>query len=276
MINKREMTYLGQTVHIIEGRNDLNDEVQISVCADKYSSVAKKQLSQFRDEELESQGFILEGIINGGLFFTESGVTFAEGIEKSKGNVHEIDDRNLDTCMGLYHNNGLPFIALQSYIIANLSKYRGALTGAFGLLNNGLTDTRGRSQRSTIFNAKSGRSIIGKKPDGTILLVSFQGVTGESGLTGEQCVSLARYLGMNNALCLDGGGSTQMRYKGVSMLYTGRELKNAIALYRKSKCLQVGDKVVVLGTHSVDSVNGSMAQLSDMENEIEVKFLKVV
>lgn len=61
----------------------------------------------------------------------------------------------------------------------------------------------------------------------------FDGVTGQSGLTGYQTYLLAKQLGLNNAVCMDGGGSTYGEYKGQIFNNSLREGPNAIAIYIK-------------------------------------------
>ena len=234
MTQYRTLTYGGIQVSVIEAKDDVTQDVQLSVMADKFGS-PKKLASEFHDSELEQQGYTRVAVVNGGLFFTEGNTTFAEGIEKAYGIVNELDDPNLDTCLALATLNGNPYIATQSYIKTNKDKFRGFITGAFGLINNGLTDNRGKVQRAQQFNSKSGRTIIGKKPDGTIVLASFYGITGQSGMTGTQTTALAKYLGMNNAVCMDGGGSVSMVYQDAWKVKTSRTIKNAVGLYAKEK-----------------------------------------
>lgn len=235
MIKYKTITFNGIYVQVIEAKDDSIQDVQLSIMADKFDVGQKKLAIEFRDKELESQGFERIAVVNGGLFFTEGSTTFAEGIEKAIGIVNELDDSSLDSCLALATLNGNPYIATQSYIKANQSKFRGFVTGAFGLINNGNVDTRGKIQRSYQYNNRSGRTIIGKKPDGTIVLASFYGETGKGGLTGYQTVLLAKLLGMNNAICMDGGGSVSMVYKDVWKVKTTRLIKNAVGLYAKQK-----------------------------------------
>lgn len=235
MYRNKTQIFNGVYVNIIEAKEDLTHSVHLSVMAEKFDVGHKKLAIEFRDKELESQGYERIAVVNGGLFFTEGSSTFAEGIEKAFGVVNELDDSNLDSCLTLATLNGNPYVATQSYIKANQSRFRGFVTGAFGLINNGLVDTRGKAQRSYQYNAKSGRTIVGKKPDGTIVLASFYGETGKGGLTGYQTVLLAKNLGLNNAVCMDGGGSVSMVYQDVWKVKTSRLIKNAVGLYARKK-----------------------------------------
>ena len=238
MINKKTITYLGQIVHIIEAKTNSTQDIQISILGDKFD---KKHLKEYRDTELETQGYQRIALVNGGLFFTEGLQTFAEGIEKTMNVVNENDDIKLNKVMGLSHKNGIPYIYVQSYLKEHINEYRGALTSAFGLTNNGLTDTRGKLEHNAIFNAKSGRTIVGKKADGTIVFACFKGITGKSGLTGLQTVSLAKYLGLRNSVCLDGGSSVGMIYNDLPIIETIIEVKNGVALYMKKNSIELGD-----------------------------------
>lgn len=277
MINHRVITYKGCQVFITEARTDLNHDVVLSVMGDKFSTTSRKLLDQFHDTQLESQGYNLECSINGGLFFTEGGITYAEGIEQVNGVIHENDDERLNNVMAFYITNGVPFIVSQSYAKTKLNQSQGALTGAFGLLNNGLVDLRGRSERSAIFNAKSGRSIIGKKKDGTLVLASFKGTTGQSGMTGLQTLDLAKYLGLHNALCLDGGGSVAKMSGKEYDIFSTRPIKNAIGLYIKSKTdLKVNDIVSISGLFTIDGLIGTQAHIKELNATIDMKYIKKV
>ena len=235
MLKYKTITTNGLTIHIIEAKKDLSEKFQISVIGDKYNTpTAKQYCGNFHDLELESQGWELVGLVNGGLFFTESEQTYSVGIEKCSGIVNENDDASKDNVITLYHDLEMLYVNTQGYVKENLDKYRGAVTGAFGLVNNGLIDTRGRVENSSQYKYKSGRTIVGKKSDGTLVLASFKGTTGVSGLTGYQTALLAKNtLGLRNAVCMDGGGSVFFKYLASIKINTTRAVKNGIALYRK-------------------------------------------
>jgi len=231
-------TYSGRTIHIIKAQTDSTHDVCISVMAEKYDTADPLKLaSSFSDGYLESNGYSKVGVINGGLFFISGSYEYANGIEKAFWTVHENDDSSLDNVMALGHSGdgaNLPVIELQSSAKANLGSYRGALTGAFGLLRNGSVD-QGNTSAQGAYSSVSGRSIIGKDASGTIYFIATPGVTGSSGLTGSQCVSLAQSLGLTDALALDGGGSVSLIYEGSWKVSTSREIKNVIGLYVKQK-----------------------------------------
>ena len=131
-------SYGGRTIHIIKAQSDASHDVCISIMADRFDSAnTKKLISNFGDGYLESNGFSKVGAINGGLFFQLGSYFYANGIEKAFWTVNENDDSSLDGVMGIAHNgdaSNTPIISLQSSMKANLGSYRGAITGAFGLL----------------------------------------------------------------------------------------------------------------------------------------------
>lgn len=237
--------YEGIKVDVVEARSDEKMHVQISVLGEP--AFTRKPFRDFRDPILESEGFIMIAKSNGTLFFNQGTQTFANGIEKSMGVVCENDDPTWDNNLGFWHGNGVPFIYPQYEIKKIIDKdyVRGAAIGAFGLINNGRMDIRGARYYKnsagkwitepgrSVYKTKSGRTIIGKKPDGTIVMAVFDGVTGQSGLTGYQTYLLAKQLGLNNAVCMDGGGSTYGEYKGQIFNNSLREGPNAIAIYIK-------------------------------------------
>ena len=237
--------YQGVKVDVVEARSDEKMHVQISVLGEP--AFTKKPFREYKDSELEAQGHICLAKSNGSLFFNQGTQTYANGIEKSMGVLCENDDATWDNNLGFWHGNGLPFIYPQSEIkkVINQPHVRGAITAAFGLINNGRMDIRGaryyknsagkwiKEPSRAIYLAKSGRTIIGKRADGTIIMAVFDGVTGQSGLTGYQTYLLAKELGLNNAVCMDGGGSTYLEYKGQIYNNSSREGANAIAIYIK-------------------------------------------
>lgn len=248
MINKKQITYNGIRVDVVEARADATHDVQIAVLGEP--AFTRKPFREYRDPELESQGWKKLALVNGSLFFNEGTQTYANGIEKSMGVVNENDDPTWDNNLGFYHENGVPYIYTQKYIksIINRPNVRGAITGAFGLINNGRHDISGarryydQGQKKWInepgrgvYLTKSGRTIIGKKADNTIVFAVFDGTTGVSGLTGYQTYQLAKQLGLRNAICMDGGGSTYEEYLGKIYNNTLREGPNAVAIYYRLK-----------------------------------------
>ncbi len=66
-------------------------------------------------------------------------------------------------------------------------------------------------------------------------MVSFSGVTRKSGLRGSQLPDLARYLGMTDCACMDGGGSVYFLANGSIKLNTTRSVVADIILYYREK-----------------------------------------
>ena len=132
---KKTIYFNGIKVDVVEVKNDANHQVQISVLGDSIFN--KKSFNQYKDTELESQGYEKLALVNGSLFFSEGQFTYANGIEKSMGVVHENDDASWDNTLGFYHNTEMLYIYTQRYIktIINRPDVRGAITSAFGLLN---------------------------------------------------------------------------------------------------------------------------------------------
>lgn len=236
MIQHRQVLLDGVKVDIVEAKTDEIHSVQISVLGEP--SFTSKPFKDYSDSQLEGFGYKKLALVNGALFFPEGSSVYSVGVEKSMGVVNENDDPTYDNCMGFYHINGIPYIVPQSYIkwVINQSNVRGAITAGFGLLNNGVADTRGGNigqPNRSIFLAKSGRTIIGKRRDNTLVFATFDGETGVSGLTGSETVQLAIDLNLYNAVCMDGGGSTYLEYMGKTMNGSNRMGPNAVAIYYK-------------------------------------------
>ena len=281
-MERKYVTYFnGIKIDVIEVKNDTIHQAQISVLGDPVFN--KKPFNQYKDTELESQGYEKLAIVNGSLFFSEGQFTYANGIEKSMGVVHENDDASWDNTLGFYHNTEMLYVYTQRYIktIINRPDVRGAITSAFGLLNNGLKDISGAKigqPSRSIYLSKSGRTIIGKKADNTMVFAVFNGVTGSSGLTGDQTVQLAIKLGLRNAVCMDGGGSTYLEYKGQVINGSSREGANAVAFYIKNKiqesCFNVGNLVKINGTFTIEKIEQDYALIKEMNTWIALKYLR--
>lgn len=243
MYSYRTEKYLTYTVHIVEVLADSSMHAQLSVMALPYGpeNDVEKTTINWHDIALENDGWTRKAVINGGLFFTESGITYASGIEKAYGVTNENDDTAYSGVMALAHsgsNSNTVILDTQLNIASSLSNYRGAVTGAFGLLKNGLVN-QGNTSLLGSYTSKSGRSIIGNKLDGTLVFASVAGVTGSSGLTGSQCLSLAQNLNLYNAIAMDGGGSVGLVYDDVWKVSSSRTVKNAIAIYTKAVNLNI-------------------------------------
>lgn len=267
-------------VDVVEAKADTTHDVQISVLGEP--GFTAKPFGQYRDPELEAQGFIKAASANGSLFFPEGSSVFANGIEKSMGVIHENDDAAWDNNMGFYHENGVPYMYTQRYIKSIITRpnVRGAITAAFGLLNNGVIDISGAKTGQPsrgIYLQKSGRTIIGKRADNTIVMAVFDGVSGVSGMTGYQtCIFARDVLKLRNAVCMDGGGSTYLEYKGTVYNNTSRIGPNAVAIYIRSKSpsIVVGDKVRVEGLFTVEEIVGDLARLKEVGTWVSLSNLK--
>jgi hypothetical protein len=238
-MERKYITYeKGIKVDVVEAKSDSLHDIQMSVLGEK--AFTRKRFDKYRDPELEAQGFKILCLGNGSLFFNEGTQTYANGIEKAYGVVHENDDANWDGVGGFYIKDGVPYIYKQGHIksVINDPTIRGAITGAFMLLNNGVTDISGArigEPSRGIYLQKSGRTIIGKKADNTLVMAVFDGISGSTGLTGLETVTLARRLGLRHAVCMDGGASTYLKYKDTILNNSSREGANAVAIYYKDK-----------------------------------------
>lgn len=231
--------YNGRTVHIIKALADANHDVQVSVVANRYDESPLTQLaSNFHDYTLEAQGFARIGVINAGLFFPSGPYVYTNGIEKVNWDLHENDDSTLDGVMSLAHYGGdsnLPIIQLQSESKASVNGYRGAITGAFGLIRNGV-NSQGNTTLLGSYNSLSGRAIAGVGWDNSIYFIATPGVTGSSGLTGAQCLDLVKnVLGLKDAMAFDGGGSVSLIFDNLWKVSTSRLIKSVLCLYVKQK-----------------------------------------
>lgn len=274
MERKYVMYHNGIKVDVVEAKADTTMDVQISVLGSP--AFDKRDFDDYHDTELEAQGYTRLAVVNGSLFFSEGQFTYANGIEKSMGVIHENDDANWDSVFGFYHKNGIPYFYKQGFIktVLNDPEVRGAITGSFGLLNNGALDISGAKVGEPsrgIYLQKSGRTIVGKKADNTIVMAVLDGVTGQSGLTGYETYLLAKKLGLRNAVCMDGGGSTFMKYKTTVYNDTLRDGANAVAIYIRYKTTEeswIGAKVK-LDTFTVTDFQNDKVFLKELNLWVE-------
>lgn len=237
MIKKYTIWHKGYKVEVVEAKSDHNHQAQISVLGIK--DFKKDYFKNFKDQPLLDDGWKELAKVNAGLFFSEGNYNFTNGIVKSKYEVIENDDFKWDNVMGLYHEQGVPYIVNQAYMRQriNQANIRGMVVGAFGLINNGAFDNKGGragDPNRSLYLARSGRTIVGKKADGTIVFASFKGVTGKTGLTGYETYLLAKnVLGLRNAICMDGGGSVFMSHSGKTVIDSSRQGTTALAIYYK-------------------------------------------
>ena len=198
-------------------------------------------------------------------FFYENPYNYAGGLEKAYNAINQGSDASLLDVMSLGHtgtvNNALT-IDTEANIAASLGSYRGALVGTFGLLRNGVVD-QGNTSKQGEYTIVSGRSIIGNKSDGTFVFACLAGVSGSTGITGAQAVTLAQNLGLYNALCLDGGGSVGLVYDDNWKVQSVRLVKNALAIYVKTP-IPAAPSVPSLPTKpwSFINVGGTLKQIT--------------
>lgn len=77
------------------------------------------------------------------------------------------------------------------------------------LIENGVTATIAGTERA-------GRTLLGQRPGGQVVLTHIFGVTGSSGATFQECANFMRdWWGCSNVVALDGGGSSQLMIDGI-------------------------------------------------------------
>ena len=119
---------------------------------------------------------------------------------------------------------------------------RSAITANFAVIINGERITN----QTYIANyySISGRTIVGHNGSEWVV-ISFEGVTGKTGMSGNMLYDLCKDQGCLNALCLDGGGSVYLKVKDQTLISTSRKIKNAFMIYGKEEELDMTLKLVV-------------------------------
>lgn len=220
-------------------------EYRWSVDGNRYGLPYDKTIpAGFGDTALEADGWEEVVATNGSTFYTWDGATYAEGLEKSRGvNNQDLSMSCVSTfrdtmALGMGYNGALIF-DLQRNIETNLDLCYGAVTGAFGIMMDGVRNEAGKElsgKRNSIYETISGRTIIGYDAvNNAYVIECIQGETGKSGAYGKDLYSECKLQGMTDAICFDGGGSVFMRYKGAYVFNTSRKVKNALILYRRKK-----------------------------------------
>lgn len=228
-----KINYLGNTVYVnkVRGKGTIigypfghaNDNMHPSL---------------FSDNQLDGKKVL---VVNGGIFYTYDNMQYANGIEISQGNVNQLWDTSYDDVYGIgIKNDFTPVFAKQRDL--KLLSLRSAITGNFGILINGIKVSSPRYIAD--YYSLSGRTILGHDGNHWITL-SFSGVTGKTGLSGNQLVELCRQVGCLNAICLDGGGSVYLESDGNIVINTSRKVKNVFMVYKEEEVLDVPLKLVV-------------------------------
>lgn len=227
-----KVTYNGLVVHVAKFGKQENREYQGVVVGLK----GKTQRSIYmEDAELEKSGWKSGVHINGPLFYDYQKAWYAEGILKVNGKVYQDWDTEFDMLPAIgFKEDGTMIIDTQYLIKNRLHEFKSACTSCFGVLKNGVVYER-PSKHTSQYDCISGRSMIGKNSLGQIIMASFSGVTGKSGLRGSQLPDLARYLGMTDCVCMDGGGSVYFSTDGSIKLNTTRAVVADIILYYREK-----------------------------------------
>ena len=101
-------------VDVVEAKADTTMDVQISVLGSP--TFDKRDFDDYHDTELEAQGYTRLAVVNGSLFFSEGQFTYANGIEKAYGIVHENDDATWDNNGAFYIKSGIFYIYTQGYV----------------------------------------------------------------------------------------------------------------------------------------------------------------
>jgi|GEM_PF-4507971 len=107
-------TASGIKVDVVEAKSDTTHDIQLAVLGEQAFS--KHPFSHYTDTELIAQGYKELAKVNGSLFFSEGTSTYANGIEKAYGIVHENDDATWDNNGAFYIKSGIPYIYTQGYV----------------------------------------------------------------------------------------------------------------------------------------------------------------
>lgn len=230
--NYQKINYNGISVHVSYFGKQENREYRGSVVGLKD----KAQRSIYmEDTVLEKEGWKSGFNVNGTLFYTYEGLVYSEGILKVGGIVYQDWDTEFDElpCIAFDYSGNM-IIERQADIKVKLHQYYGVITSAFGVLKNGVAYGR-PSKHTSQYDSISGRTLIGKNKSNQIMAASFSGVTGKSGLKGNQLAGLAQYLGMVDCVCMDGGGSVYFSNDGAIKINTSRAVHNDIIFYYREK-----------------------------------------
>lgn len=90
----------------------------------------------------------------------------------------------------------------------------------------------------------SARTVIGQSANGDYVVISIVGKTGNSGLTGAECVRVAQAENLFNASLFDGGGSTQLYARGEYAVPSSDGLDGVDTTFGKRK---TGDVILFSG-----------------------------
>lgn len=227
-LSEESLIYSGVKVHVVRIKGDVRLTVSGNCWDSPNSLMLAKDMS---DKKLESEGYEELSTINGGLFYPYGNTHYANGIERIEGFTNQDWDTEYDENMAVgFRADGRIDFEQQKVIKGKLNEYYGALTFAFGILKDGKRCIWG--QDCPQYKQISGRSILGQN-ENEIILVSFPGVTGKSGLYGSQLQALCEKIGMKESGCLDGGGSVYLSVNHQIRIASQRKIKNTIKVMVK-------------------------------------------
>ncbi len=218
-----EIIYNGIKVYVnkIKGKGTIIGEPYTSPRCVQYPR-------DFKDNQI-NETMLLK--VNGGIFYSYDDMYYANGIEISQGNINQAWDTEYDNVYGLGIKDDFTPIFAKQRDLKNM-KLRSAVTANFGIVINGVKLTS--LSYVTNYYPLSGRTIIGHNGSEWVI-ISFGGVTGKTGMSGNQLGDLCLQQGCVNALCMDGGGSVYLNVGGNTIINTTRKIKNAFMIYGESE-----------------------------------------
>lgn len=225
--------------------NDKEWEYMFSLDGNKFGTAYDKTtMKYFNDRELETKGWEKYIVVNASIFYSYDGKTYAEGVEKSRGLNNQPLDMNAvtkfnDTMAIAMTYDGKLVFEKQKDIIKNLDNYYGAFTGMFGIMKDGQDCKWGveiEQHRNNMYSNKSGRTVIGYSSiTNEVIILTIKGVTGKTGVRGNELFELCKQADMTNAMCCDGGGSVFLIKDGQAIVSSNRAVKNAFLVYRRKR-----------------------------------------
>ena len=130
------------------------------------------------------------------------------------------------------------------------------------LIINGVTTADGFAEGFTeakINTNSAGRSFIGAKADGTIVI----GNMGSATIAG--AAEACRSMGLVNAMCLDGGGSIALYYPAANVNMSGRKINNGLAFVEEKEAIItatptsspviIDGKTIMLDVYNIENNN---------------------
>ncbi len=227
----------------------------------------RERLSKIKHQWALDRGYELAASFNGAYFSMNKATSDTLGLDyRDHGFIHGYTSKDDTTMEAVWDGQTLTIGDYIDTDVVGSPTIHWAQSLSYSLVLDGKKDIR---KRDGNYWGKHPRTLLGQRKDGTIVVVVTDGRP--AGLTGSQSADLMLELGCYNAINCDGGGSSEMTFKGkiVNRLSGGyeRKIAQAFQVYSKPSPKTPSKKCVCLdighGSDTWEKTGGKGIRLKD-------------